>query len=239
MKQQIMGMYLDERDILLFKYLHAVKAATYEQITRDVFSDITQESLGNRIRKLEDNRLVQIQRSRLLLKGKRIVSNTKKSFENFVRRGNEKRIEIKSDSVHHDVALVDIRHSLLNSNKTKYYTTENEIQTWGTNEACRLNSDAIVTTIIQSEAVELPIEYECTLKMERRYDDFLKKYYNSDIYPLILFISDSQSICNKVMGIERELFSSDQPKFFYQVSNLLLKNESLQFKNYHNAILTL
>lgn len=238
MNLQIKGIYIDDRDIKLFSYLHAVKVATYEQIKRDIYPEICLDAVGHRIRKLEDNKFIEVGRNRLLLKGKRFVSLKKQSFDDFVRKGQELRIELKSDAMHHDLMLVDIRYKFLKSQKTIAYDTENEIQTWGIKNK-HLNSDAIVTSLLGSEQFQIPIEYESSLKKADRYEPFLKKYYQESDLPLVLFIADSQSIINTVIKLEKELFNWDKPKFFYRLKQELLADDALMLLNCNQAELCL
>ena len=55
MKFPIKGIFITERDIEFFKYLHAVKIATYDQVHRDNYSDYKIDSVDKRIRKMENN----------------------------------------------------------------------------------------------------------------------------------------------------------------------------------------
>lgn len=145
MTSKIKGINIDERDLRLFFYLHAVKVATYEQIQRDIYPDICLDAAGLRIRKLEDTKFVDIQSNRLLMKGKRSVCLRKNTFDDFVRKGGELRIELKSDAIKHDLTLVDIRNKFLHSKKTLDYQTENQIQTWDLKHK-HFNSDGLITS---------------------------------------------------------------------------------------------
>ena len=83
MKYQIKKIYIDQRDLDLFTYLFKMKIASYQQIHRDIYFDITANRAEQRVRLLEDNRLVEVSRNRLILNGKRIVALRKKGFEKF------------------------------------------------------------------------------------------------------------------------------------------------------------
>ena len=109
MKSSILGMYISKVDIEFLKYLHSVKVASYEQASRDIYHGLKSNSVAKRLRKLENNKLIEGYRSRTIRHGKKVVSLTKKGFSEFVAKGEEQRIEIKSDSVEHDLSLVDIR----------------------------------------------------------------------------------------------------------------------------------
>ncbi len=237
MKLKIHGMYLDDRDLQLFRYLHAVKVATYGQIHRDIYTSIGLDSVGGRIRKLEDNRLLEAGRSRLLLNGARTVSLTRRAFDNFVKKGEEIQIELKSDAIQHDLVLVDIRHRFSLFQRTLDYQTENQIQTWDLKNRS-LNCDAMMLFQLRSTPIQIPIEYEASLKKEDRYEPFLKKYYQNSEFPLILLLADTQLILDKIVKLEKELFNWDKPKFFYQLKQNFFKNEVCHFENGNQSTLT-
>ncbi len=234
----VKGMNLDQRDIKLFQYLHAVKVATYDQIRRDVYSEICFDAVCHRVLKLEDNKLLEVKQSRALLRGKRHVSLRKEGFEEFVRKGNEIRIELKSDAINHDLTLVDIRHRFLKSPKTIAYETENEIQTWNLDNK-HLNSDAIVTTIIKDLQLKIPIEYEGSFKKADRYEPFVKKYYQASEFPLVIFVTETAGMVDVVMKTEKKLFNWENPKFFYILINNLLSDDALKVENCNSTALIL
>lgn len=238
MKSILKGIHLSERDIQLLNYLHAVKVATYDQIARDLYEEYSLESVGNRLRKLEDNRLIRAERCRSILKGKRLVSITKHGFEEFVKMGGEMIVELKSDAIHHDLVLVDIRHKILKSPKTTAYQTENEIQTWEP-ELRKLNCDALVTSNLGKSTFLIPVEYEASLKKAERYEPMVRKYYQATEFPLVAFIADSPAILKKVKHTEEQLFNWDKPKFFYRLAADFLIDEALRLENCNKASLSL
>ena len=131
MKPDIKNIFITEKDVRFLRYLHAVKVSTYERATRDIYTNHKVKSVSGRIRKMEDNHLLEGWCNRKLEKGKRVVSLTSKGFDLFVKNGEEQRVELKSNSVIHDLCLVDIRHKFMKHDNIKMYLTENEVQTWG------------------------------------------------------------------------------------------------------------
>ncbi|MBT4761942.1 MAG: hypothetical protein HOO06_09620 [Bdellovibrionaceae bacterium] len=246
MKQLLKGMFLHEIDIRFIKYLHAMKVATYAQATRDIYLGYHQDSVGKRIRKMESNKLLQSSRARVLLNGKCVVHLSKKGFLQFVRRGDEQRVELKSDSVAHDLTLVDLRNAFLKSKQVKRYLSENELQTWG-HSLCdaayssfvNLNSDAVVDIQFTKGILRVPVEYEAHQKSDERYEKVLNKYYNSDETEVVLFVCGSSQIMNKVIGLEKLKYKVEQPKFFYSLADNILKNGSMSFINCRDILLTL
>ena len=238
MNHKIKGIYIDKRDLQLFHYLFSVKAATYQQIHRDICQAISLDRTGQRLRSLEDNRFVEISLSRLVLGGKRIVNLRKKAFEKMICNGDEKRKEFKSDSLLHDIALGDIRYNFLKSSKIVDYQTENEIQTWGGEER-RLNSDGIATIALPKRNIKAPIEFERTQKGKSRYSPMINKYYSASEFPIIFFISEEPHTIELVQNIEKELFKEESFKIFYALHQDILTNETLKLKNGNGTVISL
>ena len=85
------------------------KVALLEQINRDIYNYDRIKSLRERISLFE--KLNYIQRvAEPLYFNKKIVSLTLKGFNKFISPNNKRRIELKSNSVYHDLGLVDIRY---------------------------------------------------------------------------------------------------------------------------------
>lgn len=246
MKFPIKGIYLNERDIEFFRYLHSVKIATYEQIHRDIYSDYKLDSVGKRLRKIENNGLLKTYRARTLLDGRVLVTMTKKGFNYFVKDGLERRAELKSDAVQHDLALVDLRSKLLKQKRVRKYLTENELQTWGYilndyrySDLVELNSDAVIEVEFPRATLKVPFEYDACQKAGYRYEDVFGKYYRRDDIQLVLYVCKSQGIMNQLMKLEKSQLKSNRPKFFYALMQDILNNEMSKFKNCKNDDLTL
>ena len=129
MKPDIKNIFITEEDVRFFQYLYAIKVSTYERAARDIYTRHKVKSVGERIRKMEDNHLVEGWRNRKLMRGNRIINLTHKGFDLFVKNGEETRVELKSGCVEHDLCLVDICNKLLKQEKIRTYLSENEIQT--------------------------------------------------------------------------------------------------------------
>lgn len=238
MIHKVRGIYIDERDLQLLRYLFTVKVATYQQIHRDIYPSISFDRTGQRIRALEDNGLVEIARSRLILGSKRTVSLRKRSFETLIRNGDEKRKEFKSDSIIHDIGLGDLRHSLRTRPKVVAYRTENEIQTWGGDER-KLNSDAIATIALAKRNINVPIEYERTQKGKYRYEPLVKKYYSASDFPILFFITEEKHTIDLVQEIEKKFFDWEKPKIFYALKHELLQCETPRLQNGNGTAISL
>ena len=238
MKHAIKGVYIDQRDIELFTYLFRAKVATYQQIHRDIYPDITANRAEQRVRLLENNRFLAVSRSRLILNGKRTVMLSKRGFEAFVKNGSEKRAEIKSDAILHDLDLGDIRQKFETSPKVTRYQTENEIQTWGNDER-KLGCDALATIALATREIQVPLEYEKTQKVASRYERMVKKYYQSPDYPILFLLAESQSIIEIIQRVERRNYSWDKPKIFYALKHDFLQNRALKLQNFNGTVFDL
>lgn len=226
------------KDICLLRYLHAVKASTYKRINRDIFPEYHPKSIPNLIYHLEANNLVSGCITRQMAGGERVISLTNKGFKNFIKNGDEKRIELKSDAVEHDLGLVDIRCRLLMAKRTESYHTENEIQTWGGLEIdeaieslLNLNSDAIVQLKFSDGPIYVPLEYEIHAKSKAKYISFVKKIYQRNDVFFLLFICGDESILRKVKNIEINEIKNRQPKFLYKLKQDFFLDSTLEFSN--------
>ena len=232
MKANLKGLHIRDQDLDFLRYLHAVKVATYEQIHRDVYSDICFDAVGNRLRKMENNRLISIEYNRPLLGSKRLVFITRSGFQLFEDKLNALQMELRSDAVNHDLALVDIRHRFVTLSRCKNYLTENQIQTWYP-ELRELNSDAMMDFKIKDDYLRLPVEYESSIKRCDRYQSFVTKYYEKDDLPVLLLIATTKSIVTAIQKIETERFNWKRPKIFYCLMSHFLDSDSSVFSNCH------
>lgn len=231
MTTNLKGIYLNDKDLEFLRYLHAVKVSTYERIHRDIYPGYKITSVGNRIRKIQDNGLIEVNYGRLILGGKRIVSLSQKGYNLYLRTGDELRIELKSDSILHDLELNDIRSSMMHCDDVIEYKTENQIQTWE-DDFRSINSDALVTISRNGESFLMPLEYERSHKKASRYNDLVHRYYGDDGISATLYIARDYSIMNKVMDIERKLYPWEHPKIFYCCVDDFLKDRHKTFQNF-------
>ena len=238
MKQGLKKIFVTKKDVRFFQYLHAVKVSTYERVTRDIYTSYKVRSVSNRMRKMEDNHLLVGWRNRSLSESKRIVSLTARGFDLFIRNSEEQRMELKSNSVEHDLSLVDIRHKLMKQEKIKTYLTENEIQTWGStvyredySPFVDLRSDAIVNMQTSKGTVKVPVEYDAHHKSKDRYTAFVDKYYNKSDVAIVFMVYEQDQIMKAIKDIEEKKITSGRPKFFYALRSDLLKSDTATFVN--------
>ena len=231
-------MNMTDQDIEVLRYLHAVKVATYAQIHRDIYPDKSLKTAYNRVANMSKNRLISGSYDRLGLPVEKVLSVSKQGFQKFVASGSEHRVELKSDAVVHDLALVDIRHSMLNTGRVKEYYTENQIQTWWPiatddkkSSMAKLRSDALAKVTFSKGDLWVAIEYEANGKSDKRYDSLIKQYYLCLDIPLVLYVCDSQGLIDKIDETERKIYQGEYPKLFYQLKQEIKAGETLTFTN--------
>lgn len=235
---QLKGIYLFPHDLAFLRYIHAVKVATYRQIQRDCYPNLKLYTVGERMRKLEKNKLISIGLSRFERKGFCLVSISKKGFKEFIWNESAIREELMSDAIEHDLNLVDLRSEFIKMPKVKEYFCENEIQTWDL-YGRRLNSDAALIAKFEESEFLLLVEYENHMKEERRYEEMIKRYYSADESFFVLFIAKNERTIRKVSSVEGRLYDWDKSKFFYKTANSLLEGENFTFKNRNGIVLNL
>jgi len=245
MQPKIKGVVIKEVDKKLFKYLHAVKVATYKQITRDIYQEYKLKSVVNRLNKLEDNKLIAGYRSRQLNNCK-VVHLTNTGFKMFVCNEESKFVKLKSESVLHDLDLVDIRYNLLKSPRICSYYTENQLQAWGSylhdgklSPLLGMNFDGVVEIQFKKSVMFIPVEYEKYEKYSLRYEVRLKKLHSSDEVPIIFYVCKTKEILNRLWYLERKLLKGRKPKLFLKLLTEFKEDKSLVFTNCNNDSLAI
>jgi len=214
---------INRRDITFFEYLHTCKVATTKQINRDVFQT-SHATCYQRLQKYLEAKLIKhapTDRKRdhsfayeVTPKGEKIIKRSLSGMLNGSR--------FKSNSMAHDLRLVDIRNVLMSRGLVKEYYTENQIQTYTDfrTEAellpyQELQSDAVM--MLEKEGVKpiyVAIEYEASLKTKSRYRDKLRRFYYSRATALF-YICESKSLERKLRKIEEEVIKDSNRRIYY------------------------
>lgn len=222
-------------DIQLFHYLHDLKVATFDQIRRDLPGYECKQTLYLRLSTLEGRGFIHIYNDADMGKT-RIVSLTDLAFNRYVNCGSACRSELKSKSVAHDVALVDLRHRLLQASKVAFYESENAIQTWNPKQKDfdfspfrNIRCDAVVGLRVSNKIVPVALEFEASRKANARYDSLFVRYYTEDNFPLVLYICQSEKMVKMLSEREAGEFSRSKPKFFYATFENVVHKKSLEF----------
>lgn len=230
--------WISIRDIDLFKYLHTVKAATYNQIVRDLGLYKYKNTLYKRLAVLKERGYIDINCHREL-GVKRYMNITPRAFSDYVCNQDTIRNELCSKSPLHDIDLVNIRSRFVGSKDVKFYHTENELQSFGefkreseTTDIVALRSDAAVGLNGDEGTIYLPIEYEATSKSSGRYEDLFFRYYSCDTVAAVLYICDKEYLMEKLKGIEKKKYPNVKPKFFYATLDSIMTGNYLVFESH-------
>lgn len=235
---------LTGRDIEFFKYLHAVKVATIRQANRDVFMR-NHKTCYLRLRKFLKRKFLtvtntdwKIDRSftlSLTNKGMKIITSNMRSLVDGKR--------FKSNSIDHDLKLVDIRKILVGKNMVKEYYCENQIQTYGIFNSDdelvrfkRMRVDALLGVQAQGKAkIYIPLELEISVKSTAEYQKKIREiYYYKDLKYLFYVCFDTSSM-NKLKKIEQEFASNQTKKILYVTyAELLASSDAVIFTNQDN-----
>ncbi len=227
-----------KRDVQFFKYLHACKVATTKQINRDIFKTC-HATCYQRLQKYLEKKFLQVvptdrQRDQsyayeVTKKGEKVIKANIRDLlcEN----------RFRSNSVAHDLTLVDIRNILLSKNDVKEYFTENQIQTY---KDFRTEKDLIPFQELQCDAgimiqrgdtnpLYIGVEYESSAKSRSRYLDKIGSlYYNGPVY--LIYICKDKSLIKKLKKIEGIYIKNRAPKIFYiTLSEFLESKDSVTF----------
>ena len=237
MKSNLRGFILGAKDETFFGYLHQVKIATLLQINRDIYGYEKFRNMYERIATLERVGLL-TQACHVALPKQKLVTLSRKGFDEFVSTGSERVVELRSDSIAHDVKLVDIRHRLLGSEKVIEYHTENTLQTWP--ECLRSNElrpyvearcDAAIKARFPTGEVFLAVEYEASRKFSSRIGEAIGKYYNTEEIPAVLYVCADEDILRAHMQEEKRNFSKYDPRIYYKTLENFFHDQTLAFKN--------
>lgn len=234
--------FITKRDKELFSYLFKNKVATTKQIKRDIFSDISIQTVNRRLFKLRNKNL--ISSSSILDAGKfsSVHGITKNCFKQWILRNGEegKGAQLKSYCPDHDLALNEIRYSLSKSTTVEGYYTENQlVSDLDLNQDQKISSfvSLRVDAVLKMRAIDnklyiLGVEYESSFKNKARCISKVRNYY---LYPetsTILFICSNQRMLKIFSKIEKEIIKSKSPRlFFCLLKNLTEGNESITFSN--------
>lgn len=246
-KKKRSGIQIRDIEKKLFSYLFLNKVATSNQIQRDIYPNISHQALYKRLNLLIESSYLTANYHKELC-GRLVYSLTKKSFEDFVigKSSKEFREQLKSNSILHDLDLVDIRSKFKGFKMVDGYYTENLIRSGvelGNNESIKefknFNFDAIIKINKVDKNHILALEYERSIKYASRYQEYFKKVYSRQEISAILYICGNQKTLDKIQSLEKAMIQNHWPKVFYTSLNDILKNTAATFINLKNEKITL
>jgi len=190
---------------------------------------------------LEDRRYL-AQASSRVLPGQKLLNLTRRGFNQFVAEGDEKIVELKSESVRHDLALVDIRKCLSAASKIEEFLTENELQTWRRDDELQIYTDyrcdAVVKARFSGELIPFALEYEDAPKAKSRINANIRKYYDDPDISAVLWVCSDEKTQARMIDHEKESCMGEIPKFYYATFSQLLDMNELLFSSRENRCLS-
>ena len=247
-KKKKEGIRITKRDERLFKYLYENKLANQKQINRDLFKSIARTTVGRRINKLIRKKLLVMNFLEGINGCYRTYSITEKAFKLYL--GGEfddaYREQFQSNYPHHDLDLVDIRSVLLKREDIKLYISENILQS-GMElpekdyfSLIKHNPDAVLKVDVQGDIFTFFLEYESSMKSMLRYESFLRKYYFDKKVEAVFFIYKDKKIFDKILSLEKNIFSHRRPRLFYcSLDEILSTKDKITFVNFQNSKISL
>lgn len=232
---------LTKRDFEVLKFLFEQRAATHKQIEKRFFSGCHRTVAQKRLSKLSEYGLItkfctyhdEVNTTvySVTAKGVGIIA---KQYKHEITEPN-----FKSDSVNHDIGLVDMRERLEKSKMLIEYVSESVLQSCGgfkESEKFRafsiLNSDAALLIQTPKSTYQVALEYEASDKVESRYSKKLVDYYFAPSVDAVLYICGSGRIENLVRRADLDAGKKFEAKVFTCLENHARSDlESLTFLN--------
>jgi len=243
---------ITERDIQIFRFLHACKVASRKQIAKIFFS-------GSRV--ATQARLSKLMRKKLILKvdRKSWLDNSDLyglSKNGFLSMKNELENEIggallsprfKSDSIDHDLDLVEIRYHLESHEFTENFWMENQISSYPMFEKSEYidfktkRFDAVIEFINKKGNEYIaPLNYERSVKHSSRYIDFFEKLYLDRHIPVLFVVCVNKLVTQAIQKIELSVSRGQDEKVYYlSLDSLLSSKDELIFKGKDSGQITL
>lgn len=149
----------------------------------------------------------------------------------------------RSNSIDHDLKLVDIRKIICGKMMVKEYYAENQIQTYSLFNSDdelgrfkRMRVDAVFA--VQSpgkDKIYIPLEYEVSVKSRPEYQKKMREiYFYKDLKYLFYVCHDLESM-KKLKRIEMEFATNQSKKVLYTTyAELLASSDAVTFTNQDN-----
>ncbi|MGE3263359.1 MAG: replication-relaxation family protein [Bacteriovoracia bacterium] len=241
---------LVERDRLLFTRIFENRVMSAAQIETEFFSSVARQTFAARLLKLTrygflDRKVV----SPLDAKSYAVYSITPKALAVVKARYPFRIVKdyCKSDSVEHDVELVNVRNRLRALRSVAAHYTENMLQ------ACedftntdslaafkKQNTDAALAIRKNGKITVVGLEFERSEKAFGRYTKKLFSYYADSSTAVVFYVCRSLAIQRVVARAEASIMGSNRPRCFYALlENVLKQSEKCTFKNLKGDTITL
>ena len=236
-----MKLQLTQRDIKLLIFIFRFKAVTFKQIEQYFFKrDIS--TVSKRLNKLRKNGFIKVIAKAHGLHGSLIFGLTKYGFKQLISvYPNLCLVErYKSNSVFHDLTLVDIENLLASKSNIERYWTENVIQSskmFAEDDSLSFFRDFRFDACIKfksetNDRFIFGVEFESSQKGSLNYKSKLAQIYNQIRPQAVLYICKGYHIERAIKKAESEI-ATNQPKklYFIQYDELTKGEKTLTFHN--------
>lgn len=232
---------LTKRDFEVLKFLFEQRAVSHKQIEERFFSGCHRTVAQKRLSKLTEYGLVIKFCTYHQEVNTTVYSVTAKGVEIIAKQYKYQITEpnFKSDSVNHDIGLVDMRTRLEKSKMLVKYISESVLQSCGgfkESEKFRafsiLNSDAALLIQTPKSSYQVAFEYEASDKAESRYSKKLVDYYFAPSVDAVFYVCGNTKIENLIRQADFEIGKKFEAKVFTCLEdNAKNAFESLTFSN--------
>lgn len=236
---------LSNRDFKILQYIFEQRAVSHFQIGKKFFENCHRSVAHERMSKLAKFGLLKKSVTYTDYGSLLYYSPTEKGLQYILKNEfyNMTDINFKSDSINHDIGLVNIRERLLQSKMILEYLSECTLQNTSSlkeSEDFRpfieINSDATLVINGKNGKYFVALEYEISDKAESRYKKKILHYYMSFKIGVVLYVCKNPKIENLIRKVDSEIGAKYGEKIFTCLEkNCLDSNSELVFSNWTNA----
>lgn len=237
-------MKVTQRDRQLLNLLFAQKVANVEQVNTLLMANISVSTTYRMLKDLLDEKFVQKVPYLLSPRSKCAYSITDKAFNEFILGNSEIKVpkRIKSNSIEHDITLVDLRIRFSKCASVVSWISENLLQCglgydkqYGVSQFVKHYPDAVMELKIEGQNYLIALEYEASIKNLARYEQKILNYYMHPEIGVVIYISANSSIQNLIKQSEIGRCANFQKKIYYNtIDNILRASGVLPFVNVEN-----
>jgi hypothetical protein len=153
----------------------------------------------------------------------------------------------RSDSIEHDLVLVDLRRRIQKLTSVTNYLTENMLQACkrfseldATRPFVLNNTDAAILIARKGKNVVAGFEFENSEKAKERYVRKLVSYYADPRSPVIFYVCENERIRSAVVQAEKDMIGNQDPRCFYaNLTDVLNESADCTFTDSGKAKITL
>lgn len=240
---------LTKRDLEILQFIFERRVATHQQVSIKFFPSPHRCVAHQRLKKIcrtgyLDKKCMYGEKKQILFyslteKGINVV---KKIFRYEITSPN-----CKSDSINHDIGLVEVRKRLEEMSMVVDYLSESLLQSCEElfeSEKFKsfsiLNSDAALVIDTKKDQFQVALEYEVSGKAESRYIRKLTDYYLSDKVEAVFYICGNGHIEKLIRSADVIAGEKYAAKVFTCLEeNIQKSSENIQFRNRNNSLFIL